>query len=384
MIRLNEYVFLLEEASPWSKTLLGTSNHNWEHNGDYKYVKTLLQWILNPSDNSPKGIYIGKNTDKDKKIISLPLDLTNEEKRNLEDLLKNISKKSIKDFNDILSSHGIEWKNINKAQLSGVSSEGNKGNQFETDFMNDFEEKWESKIKEITGCKTINSKSLDGGKNQNRPYHFNPDGSITAGKEGSYDVGSIVTDITLDTDKGPIYLSLKSGDLLAFSNIGCIGKKSDPIIPRNWYDSDEELPKKGKALLDMLAIDETRYRNVFKGRKSSNNSNKVRKATYEKEDVTSLMKNNKNFIKFVRSNIGYGYIMVHQVKGDDVDFIDLRSEAKLNELTNHIVKAEVNYPTNAKRVEVHIDMSGIWLSFDLRPADGGPVPNRVHCRYKFK
>lgn len=383
MIKLNEYVFLTEEASPWSKTLLGTGLHNWTHEGDYKYAKTILNWILNPDDDTPKGIYIGKDTDKDKSVVSLPIDLNDKEKKELQDLLENISKKSIKDFDSILSNHGLTWKNINKAQLSGVSSNGNKGNQFEIDFMNDFDEKWESKIKSIVGCNEINGKSLDGSKNKNRPYHFNSDGSITAGKEGSYDIGSTITDITLDTDKGNVYLSLKSGKLLSFANIGCIGKK-DPIIPRSWYDSDDELPKKGKALLDILGIDETRYKEVFKGRKNTSNSNKVRKANYVKDDVTDILKNNKNFLKFVRSCIGCGYIMVHQNSEDDVDFIDLRSESKLNELTAKIIKAEVYYPTDAKRVEVHVDMPGIWLSFDLRPADGGPVPNRVHTRYNFK
>lgn len=385
MIDISEYITLYESLSPWSETLLGTNKHNWEHNGDYKYVKTLLNWILNPSDDTPECIYIGKSSDSNKTTVKLPLELSENEIRQLQKLYNDIQNKNINDFNEILKKHGLVWKNINKAQLSGVSSAGNAGNQFETDFYNDFEEKWEDKIKSIVGCKEIKSKSLDGTKNNKRPYYFNSDGSITAGKPGSYNIGSIVSDITLDTDKGPIYLSLKSGKLLSFANIGCIGRGSSQIIPRSWYNSDDsKLPEHGQQLLDMLGIDTEQFKDVFKGRQNTSNSTKVRKATYEKFDVTDRFIKNDSFIKFVRSNIGCGYIMVHQNSGDDVDFIDLRSEKTLNKITDRVISADVNYAKNAKRVEVHVDMPGVWLSFDLRPSDGGPVPNRVHVRYKLK
>lgn len=339
---------------------------------------------MNPSNDTPECIYIGKSTDSDKTTVKLSLELSESEKAQLQDLLDNVTDKGPKDFNSILEKHYLIYEDINKAQLSGVNSNGNVGNQFETDFYNEFEEKFEDKIKSIIGCKEIKSKSLDGSKNNKRPYYFNSDGSITTGKEGSYDIGHVVSDITLNTDKGVVYLSLKSGNILSFANIGCIGKGSFKIIPRSWYNSDEELPEHGKQLLDMLGIDTERFKSVFQGRQNTSNNTKVRKATYETVDVTDKLKSNKNFIKFVRSAIGYGYIMVHQNSGDNVDFIDLRSEETLNKLTSHIISADVNYPKNAKRVEVHVDMPGIWLSFDLRPSDGGPVPNRVHVRYKFK
>lgn len=385
MISLNDYVNEYEKSSSWSKTLLGTGRHNWEHNGNYKYIRTLLNWILNPSDDTPECIYIGKSTDSDKTTVKLPIELSEDEKTQLQELLDNVTNKGPKDFNSILEKHGLVWKNINKAQLSGVNSDGNAGNQFETDFYNDFEEKWEDRIKSIVGCKEIKSKLLDGTKNNKRPYYFNSDGSITAGKPGSYNIGSIVSDITLDTDKGPIYLSLKSGKLLSFANIGCIGKGSSQIIPRSWYNSDDsKLPEHGQQLLDMLGIDAERFKAVFKGYQNTSNSTKTNKATYEKFNVTDRFIKNDSFIKFVRSNIGCGYIMVHQNSGDDVDFIDMRSEKTLNKITDHVISADVNYAKNAKRVEVHVDMPGVWLSFDLRPSDGGPVPNRVHVRYKLK
>lgn len=385
MLSLNDYVNEYEKSSSWSKTLLGTCRHNWEHNGNYKYIRTLLNWILNPSDDTPKCIYIGKSTDSDKTTVKLPIELSEDEKKQLQELLDNVTNKGPKDFNNILEKHCLIYENINKAQLSGVSSGGNAGNQFETDFYNDFEEKWKDKIKSIVGCKEIKSKSLDGTKNNKRPYYFNSDGSITAGKPGSYNIGSIISDITLDTDKGPIYLSLKSGKLLSFANIGCIGRGSSQIIPRSWYNSDDsKLPKHGQQLLDMLGIDTEQFKEVFKRHQNTSNSNITHKATYKKFNVTDRFIKNDNFIKFVRSNIGCGYIMVHQNSGNDVDFIDMRSEKTLNKITDHVISADVNYAKNAKRVEVHVDMPGVWLSFDLRPSDGGPVPNRVHVRYKLK
>lgn len=385
MIKLDEYVFLIEANQTWSNTCLAGKD-GWQHRGDYKYAKKVLSWLLDNDEDKPEGIYMGKSSEDSKSIIKLTdIKLSDEDKKALEEIRSNISKHTYQDFNKIMSKYGIVWTKINKQQLSGVGSEGNKGNQFEQDFYNDFDEKWASKIKEIVGCKEIKSKSLDGSKNQSRPYNFNSDGTITAGKPGSFDIGHTVTDITLETDKGPVYLSLKSGKLLSFANIGCIGKGTNKIIPRTWYNNpNEELPENGKKLLDMLCIDIDKFRAVFANRANTDNSTKTRKADYKKEDVTSQMKANKNFKTFIKSLIGYGYIMVHQNSGDDVNFIDLREESKLDSLVKNVMSAEVAYPTNAKRVEVHVDMPGIWISFDARPADGGPVPNRIHVRYKFK
>lgn len=384
MIGLQEYVFLIESNNEWSQTVLG--KHEWEYSGEYKYSKIVLNWLLGNGENIPKGIYIGKSTDNDKSIFDLSkLKLKESDKKDLQNLLNNISGSKYQDFDKIMNKYGIKWNKINKKQLSGVGSEGNHGNQFETDFMNDFDSKWESKIKEITGCKEIKNKEAVGGKNQRRPYNFNSDGTITAGKSGSFDIGATISDITLNTDKGHIYLSLKSGKLLSFANIGCIGKGNNLIIPRSWYNNPkEELPENGKRLLDMLCIDQEKYRAVFANKENTNNSTRVRTADYQKEDVTKRMKSNKNFMTFIKSLIGYGYVMVHQNQGDDVDFIDLREESKLDSLVNDILSAEVAYPTNAKRVEVHVDMTGIWINFVARPADGGPVPNRIHVQYNFK
>lgn len=386
-LSLANYAVLFENNSPWSKTVLGGTT-NWEHRGNYSYPKTLLSWLLNKEGiDRPQGLYIGRDDSKEKRIVSFDdLKFSEEEKKQLEEMYNNISKYKYTDLDKILKRFGFNWGIINKKQFSGVGGgDGNKGNQFELDFMNDFDEKWESKIKEITGCKEIKNKTLDGGKNQKRPYNFNSDGSITAGKEGTYDIGATVTDITLDTDKGPIYLSLKAEDLLSFANIGCIGKGANKIIPRSWYNSDnEELPENGKRLLDIFAINPQRFKQVFAHKKNTSNTNKVRKATYEKEDVTKKLQGNKNFLKLVRSCIGCGYILAHKNKGGDVDFIDLRDESKLLELTSKVISADVNYPKDAKRVEVHVDMPGIWLNFNARPADGGPVPNRIHTEYRFK
>ncbi len=387
MIGLQEYVFLNESNNEWSNSLMtgGGYQGGWQHRGDYKYAKIVISWLLR-EEGSPEGIYLGKSTDNDKSIFDLnKLKLNEEDKKSLQDMKDNISKYSEKDFNKIMMKYGLKWNKINKKQLSGVGSEGNHGNQFEVDFMNDFDSKWESKIKEITGCKEIKNKEAVGGKNQRRPYNFNPDGTITAGKPGSFDIGATISDITLDTDKGPIYLSLKSGKLLSFANIGCIGSGNNLIIPRSWYNNPkEELPENGKRLLDMLCIDHKKYRAVFANKENTNNSTRVRTADYQKEDVTKQMKSNKDFMVFIKSLIGYGYVMVHQNQGDDVDFIDLRKESKLDSLVNGILSAEVAYPTNAKRVEVHVDMAGIWINFVARPADGGPVPNRIHVQYNFK
>ena len=73
-----------------------------------------------------------------------------------------------------------------------------------------------------SGVKKISNISLDGGKNNKRSV-FEQNGTEWKFITPDKDVGKILSDITLKTDIGDIYLSLKAGNTLAFNNTG-IGK----------------------------------------------------------------------------------------------------------------------------------------------------------------
>jgi hypothetical protein len=78
-----------------------------------------------------------------------------------------------------------------------------------------------SKLKE-NGVTNILSINLDGSANNKRDV-FNQTGDKWSFVEPTKEVGKILSDITLKTNKGDIYLSLKAGNTLAFNNTG-IGK----------------------------------------------------------------------------------------------------------------------------------------------------------------
>ena len=76
--------------------------------------------------------------------------------------------------------------------------------------MKDFHSQLLSKHSEITV-------SLDGGANTRRPLVFTDIGVLIKGRE--LNIGQYVTDITVNGDGNPYYLSLKYGDELLHSSM---------------------------------------------------------------------------------------------------------------------------------------------------------------------
>jgi hypothetical protein len=140
----------------------------------------------------------------------------------------------------------------------------------------------------------------------------------------------------------------------------------------------------GETLLNMLNIDINKFRAVF-----TNYHGKTvgKKSKSEKEivDITSKLNNNKIFDEFVRSVIGYGFIMVHQISGDNVEFISFLTEDDLNKFVSNIEYAKVYYPMdgNAKRVDIVVRYPNIEFKFNIRSKSGGILPTHLMADYKF-
>lgn len=282
-------------------------------------------------------------------------------------------------FNKILAPYGIKWSNIYKGTFSKYEKGGkeNRGNAFEDQFIKDYK-RFEPDIKKIVGYDELYGIEPEGRKNQHRPLKISSKSILCSpATEGNYNIGKTVTDITLDTDKGPIYLSLKFGNTVTFVNAGVV-----PLYKS--FFSGGALSKEGELLLKMLCIDKDKFKSVFDNYVPDPDGKK-KKATYEKVDVTSKLKSNKIFEKFMKSAMGHGYILVHQNENGSVDYVDLQSSTELDKFLSGLTKATVEYPTNgsAKRVNVVVKYKHIEFSLNIRNKSGGVNPTHIMADYKF-
>lgn len=287
----------------------------------------------------------------------------------------------VNSFNTLLAPFGIKWTMIFKGTFSGYKdglASKNKGNAFEDAFVANFEQ-YEPEIKKLVKYKKLFNVRQDGGLNQKRPLTISGE-TITCGPAGDYNIGKTVTDVTLETDKGPVYLSLKYGNTVTFVNAGI--KK---LFTKDFFNSGE-LSGEGKTLLDMLCIDHDRFRDVFNAYKEPEQDAKKKKATKDTVDVTSKLKSNSVFKNFMESVIGYGFIMVHQTTSGDVEFIDFLTKSKLDGYIKNINNAYIAYPKNgeAKRVDVIVEYDNIIIKLNLRSKDGGILPTHIMADYTFK
>lgn len=371
---LNEYINKTENISMWTKTLL--TNKDWSHQTKYDYALKLISYLLDKNDINPNVLYMLRDDDPKKYVFKLDdLKISNEDRKSIEDIRNNITKYTYHDLDKIISKYGLSWTKINKSQFSGIKYNGNKGNQFELEFINNFINQYNNLIRNIEAYDYVLNIQLTGGANNKRPIQF-VNNTVTLAQNGTNDIGKIISDVTLQTNIGNVYLSLKYDKQISLTNTGLIR-----IIPRSWYNSNDELSKCGKQFLNTLGIDEVKFKGVFAGKENTNKNTRVRKATYENIDVTSKVLKNNNFIDFIKSGIGYGYIMVHKYKNNKINITDIRKKEQLDDLVKDIKKVEVCYPIDAKRVEIHIEMSHAMIICVLRATDGRLEPNKFLMNY---
>ena len=349
----------------------GGANSDYTKYGS-KYAIAVIDKLLNGGE-----VRLGSNGDAGSVSGA---SMNKATKKALTDLKKNIANSTVDDFNSAVKDLGFKWTNIFKGDITGYYdglASKNKGNAFETYFIDNFS-KFEPEIKKLVKYKKLTDISADGGLNQKRPLTFSG-GKITCGPAGDYNIGHTVTDVTLTVDKGKkIYLSLKYGNTVTFVNAGI--KK---LFTKEFFEG-EQLTGDGKTLLKMFNIDEDKFRAVF-----ANYNGKIdgKKTKSEKEvvDITSKLNNNKIFDEFVRSVIGYGFIMVHQISGDNVEFISFLTEDDLNKFVSNIESARILYPIGGKdkRVDIVVRYPSIEIKFNIRSKDGGVLPTHLMADYKF-
>ena len=77
--------------------------------------------------------------------------------------------------------------------------------------------------------------------------------------------------------------------------------------------------------------------------------------------------------------------MVHQISGDNVEFISFLTEDDLNKFVSNIESAKILYPIGGKdkRVDIVVRYPSIEIKFNIRSKDGGVLPTHLMADYKF-
>lgn len=324
-----------------------------------------------------KPVYLGA-TKNDKQFIQLDT----EKNTDIIEKLSNV--KTINDFNTALKPVGVKWTDIFKGIYSGYTNglaTKNKGNAFEAEIIEALSDEESEIYKEVIKAfkiKSIASANAVGSANTRRPLSFSGDSILVGGTTGN--IGKDISDITITDEKGKeYYISAKYGNHVTFVNTGI--KK---LFPEEFFtDDSSKLSNEAKTLLDMFGIDKTKFKKVF----TSYDKNKsTKKGPKEKVKIKNKLASNAAFNDFVKSCIGYGYVMIHKSSNSDIDVIDLRTEAARDEFINKITDATILYPLDgsAKRIDIKVSYPNIDFEFNIRPKDVGVYPTHLMADYQFK
>lgn len=308
----------------------------------------------------------------------------------------------------------IDWfKKI--PDFGGQGSQGsgktlNKGNQFEKDFYDDavkvlegattgrrfiptilemnktFEKKLGQALGMIEGDPKFKGVLEEGSANKSRPLAYSG-GSLVVAAEGNVteDMGSTLTDITFQYGKAltPVYLSLKFGPTLTFFNTG-VGGRNGPLLFTEKEISEYKVTTQGG--LDFLkmfgmADDEDAIRKFCESF-----VNYPRSKPIEDHIFTPTTAQPSAIEKLLRSGIGYGYWMVHNTKGNNIDWYEI-DKAYMEEAATISNGIKVYYGRMngmGKGINMTCSSSHYNFTFNIRNKQGGTYPTHIMCDYKKK
>ena len=219
----------------------------------------------------------------------------------------------------------------------------------------------------------------EGELNKGRPMSLeNGKWKIGTATENNYDIGAIVTDLTLVTKcKGKpekkIYLSLKKGGSTTLSNLG-VKKSLSPTQIKAGKITDSV----GIKILETFGIDNDRFCLIF---------NEAEAGKVESGGVDeSPTYNNKLLLSMIRGCIGYGYHYTHLTRGTDVHGFPLTKE--VCDSATRVRSVKVYYggkKGTGQRIDIEVQTETMQLKFNIRDTSGSSsaYPDKLQSAYKF-
>jgi hypothetical protein len=275
--------------------------------------------------------------------------------------------------------------------LSAKGGGGNKGIDFEKNLEEDFKKLIAGKtnfmykdfiinFKNSLKGDTIVSVESVGGENTPRPLAVSGKELYVSVRGGTKNenIGQALADLRITTSKRKVHnLSLKYGSTVTFFNSGVKKVFSDEDFKKGKFDDPV-----AKELISLFGIDPIRFRNVFMNYKSPDPLGKKGKS--EKDEV-KVKVNKEKLEKFIRTVIGYGYVLVHEHNDHSVDFYNI-DEKFLEKAAKPITDVTIQYPVggSAKRIDMLVETAVFKLKFNIRNKQGGITPSHIMCDYTIK
>ena len=312
---------------------------------------------------------------------------------------------------NVLFTIPISWfKKI--PSFGGQGSQGggktlNKGTQFEKYFYDDaikvlegatkgsrfiptilsMNKKFEKELGQAMGMVQADPKFKgvleEGSKNKSRPLAYSG-GTLVVAAEGNVteNVGSTLTDITFQYGKAltPVYLSLKYGPTLTFFNTGVGGRNGPLLFTEREISQYEVNTQAGLDFLKMFGMenDIKKFCESFVEypRITAIQNHIVKPTTYDKS----------GFEKLLRSGIGYGYWMVHNTQGTNIDWYEISKQymKEASTLTNGVTIYYGRMNGMGKGVNMTCSSQHYNFTFNIRNKQGGTYPTHIMCDYKKK
>lgn len=266
---------------------------------------------------------------------------------------------------------------------SGNRGANNRGNLFEGQFAAALNAWWAGEEVKDAGMlaaiqdldKTYNlSESekfvvkVEGGENTKRPIKFGSKIVLDNPKGSGYDVGKSLTDITVETDNGPIYLSLKLGGTTTFFNVGV-----RTILTPTEIKAGDIKNKNGLKLLDIFGIDPQKFSAIFNG---EGKGEVDRRAKVNKRAITDLL----------MSGIGYNYHVIHKMGKTILSKkMDEAAMKKAAAIQGGVTVYYGGKTGKGKRVDVEFESASYKFKINIRDTQGKDgYPTRMMCDFTTK
>jgi hypothetical protein len=274
---------------------------------------------------------------------------------------------------------------------SGGRGVKNQGNAFEKTFATAIEKWWSGepqdlkltgavedvadiyKLKELKELKVEIEVKTVGELNNRRPLVYSPRVLISSKipvKDNN--LGPVVSDVTLISNKKEYYLSLKTSGTVTFFNSGIKSVFLTSEIKSGQIKNDN-----GVKLLNMFNIRNELFCDIYNGKLKQGYS----------EDVWQTMSaDQKSSLKeFLKSGIGHGYTIVHKI-GGSIKVYEINK--KYMELAATPLSCRVYYggkTGTGKRIDMEIETHKYVLKVNIRDTQGHDgYPTRIMCDYSYK
>ena len=267
---------------------------------------------------------------------------------------------------------------------AGNRGTNNRGNLFEKQFKDSLDNWWEGneitdkaikdaiddldKTYKLKKCTEFQTEVL-GGENTKRPLTFQGNNIVLTNPKGrGNDIGKSITDITVTTCQGEIYLSLKLGGTTTFFNSGI-----KTILTTQEIKSGIIKNTKGLALLKLFGIDPMLFCDVFNGKLKK--AIPPQKGKFNKAAITKLLE----------SGIGYNYHIIHRFPSKIIS--KKMDKSAMLKAANIIGGVKVYYggkTGTGKRVDIEFQSSTYKFKLNMRDTQGGDgYPTRLMCDFTY-